>query len=228
MDSGNLLNVPPALIYGICIIIVAAAFVIIKILPKKKTGGGTGNREPHSLQQYISAVNEMIDHFNNINSVYSLAAEEKREQILKYEDTEALEKLAGLMDQFSENRNDAGNMINRIKDYLHDGQAPMNEYHSLGNDITMMEEYLKEIKEITPVRKEHDWNAGRTENVSEPAGEKTSAEDGYFHGCTTEAELAKRYRALCKVFHPDSTTGDTDAFRNLQAAYEKMKKEIAG
>ena len=49
--------------------------------------------------------------------------------------------------------------------------------------------------------------------------------DSYFEGCNSKEEVEKRYKALAKVFHPDSQTGDNTAFKNLQEAYENAKKK---
>lgn len=50
--------------------------------------------------------------------------------------------------------------------------------------------------------------------------------DSYFAGCTTMEEVEKRYKALAKVFHPDSQTGNDVSFKQLQAAYETAKKKF--
>lgn len=39
-----------------------------------------------------------------------------------------------------------------------------------------------------------------------------------FHGCKDKKQAAARYRALSKVLHPDSSTGDTELFKALQKA----------
>lgn len=222
MGTVDLFGISSAYIYVFCGIVVIIAFIAIKALPKRKTE--SGSKGPKNLQQYINAVNEMINRYNNLRSVYPLVSEEKRELILKCEDTDSLERLADRMDNFDRAAAGAGSGIEEIKDMLHDGKVPMDLYHSLEDDITFMEQYLKEIKDIEPVKTEHDWDAG-TDSASKETG-KEDAAASYFSGCATEGELTKRYRALCKVFHPDSTTGDTGTFRNLQDAYERMKKEM--
>ncbi len=46
--------------------------------------------------------------------------------------------------------------------------------------------------------------------------------NGYFNGCKTEDEIKKRYRDLCKVFHPDSENGDQETFLKVKADYEAL------
>ncbi|MBO4511032.1 MAG: DnaJ domain-containing protein [Lachnospiraceae bacterium] len=45
---------------------------------------------------------------------------------------------------------------------------------------------------------------------------------GYFNGCKTEEEIKKRYRDLCKVFHPDSENGDQETFLKVKQDYEAL------
>lgn len=50
--------------------------------------------------------------------------------------------------------------------------------------------------------------------------------DSYFTGCNSIEEVEKRYKALAKVFHPDSQTGNDASFKQLQASYEEAKKKF--
>ena len=52
--------------------------------------------------------------------------------------------------------------------------------------------------------------------------EERNPEVGYFNGCTTEDEIKKRYRDLCKVFHPDSDNGDQETFLKIKEDYEAL------
>ncbi|MCR5204047.1 MAG: J domain-containing protein [Lachnospiraceae bacterium] len=45
---------------------------------------------------------------------------------------------------------------------------------------------------------------------------------GYFNGCKSEEEIKKRYRDLCKVFHPDSENGDQETFLRIKEDYETI------
>lgn len=49
---------------------------------------------------------------------------------------------------------------------------------------------------------------------------------GFFQGCRTAAEYKKRYKQLCKEFHPDNTkTGDRAKFERLQKEYKAYQKK---
>lgn len=46
----------------------------------------------------------------------------------------------------------------------------------------------------------------------------------YFAGCNTLEKLEKRYKSLCKTYHPDTESGDEDSFKQMQLEYEKLKQ----
>jgi len=56
----------------------------------------------------------------------------------------------------------------------------------------------------------------------QPDKEARNLKVGYFNGCTTEDEIKKRYRDLCKVFHPDSDNGDQETFLKIKEDYEAL------
>lgn len=46
--------------------------------------------------------------------------------------------------------------------------------------------------------------------------------------CTTEDDLKKRYRELCKKYHPDKKGGSKEAFQALQRDFEKTFNNVKG
>ena len=50
----------------------------------------------------------------------------------------------------------------------------------------------------------------------------------FFSGCNTVEKLNKRYKALCKAYHPDNEGGDEDTFIAIKQEYEELKKEMEG
>lgn len=57
------------------------------------------------------------------------------------------------------------------------------------------------------------------------AAKKGNSELDFFSGCTTLEGLQSRYRALCKIYHPD-VGGHTETFQMLQAQYEQRRNEM--
>ncbi|MDR0963025.1 MAG: J domain-containing protein [Clostridium sp.] len=101
---------------------------------------------------------------------------------------------------------------------------------------------LKE--EITMLVKENSGNTWQTENNgysgdnenfgnSEYAGStghtggtgnsNANASSTYFMGCDTPDKLEKRYKSLCKAYHPDAGFGSEAAFKAMSEEYRKLK-----
>lgn len=49
---------------------------------------------------------------------------------------------------------------------------------------------------------------------------------GFFAGCDSLQKLEKRYKALCKTYHPDSEAGDEETFKKMQEEYEELKGKL--
>ncbi|MBQ2803120.1 MAG: hypothetical protein IJF07_04390 [Lachnospiraceae bacterium] len=64
--------------------------------------------------------------------------------------------------------------------------------------------------------------AQHMETASDPV--KTSV---FFSGCNTLEKLEKRYKALCKTYHPDMESGDDETFKTLKEEYEKIKETFS-
>lgn len=46
----------------------------------------------------------------------------------------------------------------------------------------------------------------------------------FFSGCTTRNKLDKRYKSLCKAYHPDAEGGDSETFMVLTEEYNRLKE----
>lgn len=49
----------------------------------------------------------------------------------------------------------------------------------------------------------------------------------FFAGCNTAEKLEKRYKSLCKAYHPDAEGGDTETFQRMQEEYAALKEYMA-
>ena len=70
-----------------------------------------------------------------------------------------------------------------------------------------------------------DQNAGRKRNPEPEQG--MSVEEMFFAGCDDLDTLNARYRNLCKTFHPDGQSGDSETFKKMHEAYEHMKAKLS-
>jgi len=85
----------------------------------------------------------------------------------------------------------------------------------------VFEKYLSKIREADDLKKSIQRNSEK----ARVRQEKSNA-GGFFGGCDTPGKLEKRYKALCKTYHPDSEIGDEETFKEIQAEYEKRKQEM--
>lgn len=157
--------------------------------------------------------------------------------------------------QVAENEGDADNeYIQKLSEHLSDIESLEKDVNSM-LDVTDNPplrsswcEYLRNLTEITEVCNAHKGNvpipvfkklipqikqldlqrsniqkliARQKEEISNPA--KASI---YFSGCNTLEKLDKRYKALCKAYHPDTEGGDEESFKVLQEEYERLKKAL--
>lgn len=70
---------------------------------------------------------------------------------------------------------------------------------------------------------EEQWqqSAGRQEQqtVQEEQAQQTSA---FFADCKDQAGVKRRYRDLCRVYHPDNGNGSPEVFNRITEEYEKL------
>ena len=88
-----------------------------------------------------------------------------------------------------------------------------------GIDIRRFKQLIPQIqlldKQRESVERLVNKLSGELEN---PAGASV-----FFAGCDTPEKLEKRYKALCKTYHPDIAEGDTKTFQKMQAEYQSLK-----
>lgn len=103
------------------------------------------------------------------------------------------------------------NIIDECTKYK-DG-IPLEKFKKLIPQIQHLEKQREEVKSLA--EKQLDAN-------NDPV--KYSV---FFAGCNTVEKLEKRYKSLCKTYHPDSEGGDTDTFQKMQEEYEVLKKHFS-
>ena len=59
------------------------------------------------------------------------------------------------------------------------------------------------------------------EEEPRPRREALPDPGGFFRGCRDEASVKRRYRELCKVYHPDSGNGSEEIFVEIQEQYQE-------
>lgn len=93
----------------------------------------------------------------------------------------------------------------------HGGQIPAEVFENM----------IPIIKRIDAAKKRIEQQAEQIMKVA-----KNKQDGGFFKGCDTKEKLEKRYKALCKTYHPDSESGDEDTFKRMSDEYEMRKKNF--
>ncbi|MBQ9141986.1 MAG: hypothetical protein IJX63_09380, partial [Lachnospiraceae bacterium] len=136
------------------------------------------------------------------------------------------------IDSFSGFLKDIGPIVEKSEDYIlranrgqyitdlhevtealnqHGGQVPLDEFEKLMPRIDQIDELKRKIEQ-------------QVQQIRDSKERKLA--EGFFNGCDTQEKLDKRYKALCRTYHPDAESGDEDTFKRMQAEYEERKKTL--
>lgn len=72
-------------------------------------------------------------------------------------------------------------------------------------------------------REEYQESCGQQEQQASQERETTSA---FFADCKDLAGIKRRYRDLCKVYHPDNGNGSSEVFNRITREYERLKAQF--
>lgn len=85
---------------------------------------------------------------------------------------------------------------------------------------------VKKLKRIIPQIKQLDKQRENVRKLTDKLAEELRNPAGssiFFAGCDTPEKLEKRYKSLCKTYHPDTGDGDTETFQKMKDEYEFIK-----
>ena len=82
------------------------------------------------------------------------------------------------------------------------------------------------IPQIQMLDKQRD-DVQKLVNKLESELQKPSGTAVFFSGCNTLDKLEKRYKNLCKAYHPDVAEGDTETFQKMQSEYKSLKASLS-
>ena len=114
-----------------------------------------------------------------------------------------------LKNQWNEYLKDLSDLIDVIE----------NEYH---NEIPHRE-FKKMLYKVRYLDRQRNDLFEGIDNILELA-ENPANTSIFFVGCNSREQLDKRYRELCKAYHPDSVGGDQETFVNMQLEYRELKE----
>lgn len=84
-----------------------------------------------------------------------------------------------------------------------------------------------------------DWeqyqNQGSSQQTQNGNGQQAQtgsrqqeASSGFFNGCKDTASIKRRYKDLCKVYHPDSGNGSAEIFNKITQEYDRLMAQQTG
>ncbi len=104
--------------------------------------------------------------------------------------------------------------------YITDFFEIVEELNKYGDTVPVevLEKLMPKIDKIDELHKKVEQ---QMEKIKEEREKKVA--QGFFNGCDTIEKLEKRYKALCKTYHPDSEAGDEETFKKMKDEYEERK-----
>lgn len=89
---------------------------------------------------------------------------------------------------------------------------PLDKFKKLIPQIQLLEKQREEVKSLAEKLQQAN---------SDPVQSSV-----FFAGCTDSEKLEKRYKSLCKAYHPDTGGGDTETFQKMQEEYNTLKEYL--
>lgn len=158
--------------------------------------------------------NLLVSRYNRAVQEYEDVAKQLAAKLDNTRDADARGKANVLMTEFESSRNTVFDMLSSINmDEL--GSEEIFDTNSRAESIIYdMEEAIKGLRYIRPVRHEIEDEPFDYSRAAKPGV-------GFFSGCATKDALKSRYRDLVRAFHPDSGHGDSDTLIRIKEEYEK-------
>lgn len=79
-------------------------------------------------------------------------------------------------------------------------------------------EYDETYEEYQRQQAEKEWRERRMQERKRPEADSP----GFFSGCKDAASIKRRYRDLCKVYHPDAGNGSSEVFNKITEEYNSL------
>ena len=172
-------------------------FVVLALIAPRKTS--------------ISMFNQSIDRYNAFVSEYN----EKYKQIQFF--TGNISDLIGNMKKGLESK--------KIGTFKKLYAEAMENYDLLVKAKDTLEALRKRGISEEDYIKEKQWEEQQQKQQDEPIIKENSVLT-FFTGCNTLESVEKRYRSLCKIYHPDVPSGDESTFKEVQREYHQLQRKM--
>ena len=205
-------------------ILIFIVITIIAIITMATTPSKSKNNEGKKLEDQI---NSCIRDYNDVQQQFVTRYNKILSKTIDYNDMTALESIDKIYDTYAfyqKRFDDNLKCINQIAENPHIQKSDLGKINRLDEEMQAIITKMKiEESNITGVSPQEQFNEDDFDFDNEPQPEPANNNLNFFKGCNTKEMADKRYRSLAKAFHPDTGTGDTDLFAELQNEYEKLK-----
>ncbi len=220
------------IIYGVVLYVAVLAGIVILLVSLGIEWSEWGSEMSLSTSDYERYVKSVMEGYTDMNAA--------RLTDISDADNKRIEKCNHYMDLLNLH-------ISSFEDFLQETQsvAERSEDHILranhGQYVTDLHEIierlnsfgeqmpLEEFEKVIPhIQQVDDLKRKIEQQVAHirEAKEKRAQGGSFFAGCDTREKLDKRYKALCKTYHPDSEAGDEETFKRMRDEYEALKKTM--
>lgn len=224
-----------SIVYGVVMYLAVIAAVVIILMSLGLEWSEWGSE----MDIFTSDYQAFVDSVSGIGELHQESLQdmqgidEKRlEKCRRYQ--EMIQRHAS---EFGEFADEMEPIVQRSENYIL--RSSLGEYFTkLQDTVNLLNKYVdgvsvEEFEKIIPQidRLEELKRAIEKQAFKEATRLKNSAAvtgGGFFAGCDTLEKLEKRYRALCKTYHPDCEAGDVNTFKVMTAEYEKLKEKLKG
>lgn len=148
-------------------------------------------------QQYMDTLNELINEFEGLQQQVDIAMNIRQDSAVAY--------------KFSE----YASLLNEIT-------KQMSVFKTNISCKIFERQFIPQIEKANRLSKDIIKDTMKIVNKNAFSAEENKTLD-FFEGCSSEEDLKKRYKALCKVYHPD-IGGHEETFKVLQNQYEEKMK----
>lgn len=174
-----------------------------------------------------------INKFNTLIKYYPEAEEGLRNKAIEFQDKKALSFAARQAMKFTEAMEEAGKMFNIAEDAAKNRETGKmaDAVADFSSSVDMMQIIYDGISgyKVVDTRPDTGQSYKKLEQEKTEKNIETEVTSGtgsiFFEGCRNIRDVEKRYRALCKAYHPDQGYGEAKIFRQLNEEYVEAKQK---
>lgn len=152
-------------------------------------------------QQYLDMLNEMYGDFESLQQQVDTAMHIRHDTSVIYD----LSEYTSLLEEISKKLSEHGAQIS--------------------SDL-FEKQFIPLIDKAQHLSKAITKSTLHIINQASASLEKSRTTFNFFEGCISEEDIKKRYKALCKVYHPD-VGGHEETFKIMKDQYENLSKDFS-